>query len=426
MLDAKLRAEILKGAGVSAVSLKRGDSRELVLKSDDDIMVDESFDLRHAMILATIPDAISALFSTSSRDIHITDIPPNMSGELIEVALHERPMITAMRGYAVNILVLSVVLSLLVAAMVYWALNRVLVRPIERLSATMTRFRENPEDASRIITPSQRTDEIGNAERELSSMQTQLASLLQQKTRLAALGLAVSKISHELRNMLTSAQLMSDRLSGAKDETVQRMAPKLISSIDRAISYLNQTLTYGRAEERPPQRRRIALKPAIDEVLELHRPAAPGCRLENHTASDITVDVDRDHLNRILANLLRNATQAFDQQKSAALLPPCVFVRGFRQGSVTQIEVADNGPGIPEKARQHLFEAFQSSAKAGGTGLGLAIVRELIQAHGGTIDVTKSDETGTIFLISIPDQLIDLSLRRTAAPARSDDAQSSG
>src|SRR4029079_9562465 len=109
----------------------------------------------------------------------------------------------------------------------------------------MLRFSENPEDASRIIVPSQRRDEIGTAERELAHMQSELTQTLQQKNRLAALGLAVSKISHDLRNMLASAQLISDRLGSLPDLTVQRFAPKLIASLGRAISFCEGTLRFG-------------------------------------------------------------------------------------------------------------------------------------------------------------------------------------
>ena len=127
--------------------------------------------------------------------------------------------------YALNILWLSMVISLITAALVYFALSRLLVRPMMRITRNMVRFREDPEDPSRIIVPSGRHDEIGTAERELGQMQRQLSGALLQKTRLAQLGLAVSKINHDLRNMLANAQLISDRLTAIPDPTVQRLRP---------------------------------------------------------------------------------------------------------------------------------------------------------------------------------------------------------
>ena len=201
-------------------------------------MIDASFDLRGNGWIAPITDAFGTMFVSDRRVIGIIDKPPNMSGDIIEIALLEEPLRAAMYGYAFNILILSVILSLIVAGLVFAALNIVLVRPMQRLTRNMMTFSENPEDLSRIIRPSKRRDEIGLAEHGLHDMQTELATMLQQKSRLAALGLAVSKVSHDLRNMLSSTHLISDRLSMVEDATVQRFTPKLIASLDRAIDFL--------------------------------------------------------------------------------------------------------------------------------------------------------------------------------------------
>ena len=401
-LDEALRKEILMGAGVVAVSLKRGDTRQLMLSSNEQVEVEETFDLRPGRYYLTLVEALMTLVRTKDRVIKVTDFPPNMSGEVIDVAMHEAPLTKAMRDYALNILLLSIVLSLVVAAMIYAALNRVLVRPMQRLSHNMTLFGDMPEDQRRVITPSNRRDEIGTAERELHDMQGQLQSMLQQKSRLAALGLAVAKVSHDLRNMLTSAQLISDRLGDVRDPNVQRFAPKLITSLDRAIGFLNQTLTYGQAKERPPQRTKLLLHDVAEDVIESHRLASPLLSLENEVPRNLVIDADRDHLTRILTNLVRNAIQAFDAAPTQQSMPR-VAIWGSRQGTTTTIEVADNGPGIPAAVRNKLFEAFQTAAKPGGTGLGLAISAELVHAHGGDISVGESNSNGSVFVVSIPD-----------------------
>jgi signal transduction histidine kinase len=311
-----------------------------------------------------------------------------------------------MLKYGLNILGLSIALSLAVAAMIFAALNRVLVKPMQRLSANMMAFGSMPEDPSRIVHPSTRTDEIGIAERELKSMQTQLQGSLHQKTHLAALGLAVSKVSHDLRNMLTSAQLISDRLGDVKDPTVQRFAPKLIISLDRAILFLNQTITYGRAQELPPRREVLCLHDLVDEVLETATLlAGDAIKLSNQVTKNIEVDADREHLIRILTNLTRNAIQALDTRNEVGRE---VAISADRQDKLTLIRVADNGPGIPPTIRGKVFEAFQTSARAGGTGLGLAISAELAQAHGGSICVLETGENGTVFEVKIPDQVEEL------------------
>jgi signal transduction histidine kinase len=303
--------------------------------------------------------------------------------------------------YGLNVLGLSIIISVITAALVYFALNTLFVQPMMRITRNILRFSENPEDASRIIAPSQRHDEIGTAERELASMQGQLTQTLQQKSRLAALGLAVSKISHDLRNMLANAQLISDRLASLPDPTVQRFAPKLIASLDRAINFSESTLRFGRAEEPAPRREPMNLRLLVSEVgdgLGLPRDDVIGWAVEVDDL--LRVDADRDQLYRVLSNLCRNALQAIEQQE-----PPsgAISVTAKRNGTRVTIEVADDGPGLPPRAREFLFQAFQGSARAGGTGLGLAVAHELVTAHGGSIRLLETAR-GTTFVIEIPDR----------------------
>lgn len=411
IVDEQLRSTILKGAGVDAVSLTRGDKRQLMMRSGEGGIVEETFDLRSGMYYTTIGQAFAVMLRQNDRIVGVVDKPPAMSGDVIEISLHEWPLRDAMLRYGLNILGLSIALSLIVATMIFAALNRVLVKPMKRLSANMITFGDKPEDPSRIINPTSRQDEIGIAEHELQSMQTQLQGNLQQKTHLAALGLAVSKVSHDLRNMLTSAQLISDRLGEVRDPTVQRFAPKLISSLDRAILFLNQTITYGRAQELPPRRESLSLTSVVSEVFESAALMSKSqIALINSVQSNIKVDADHEHLIRILTNLTRNAIQALATRRAVG---DEVRIDAKRQGNVTVITISDNGPGIPLAVRGKVFEAFQTSARLGGTGLGLAISAELTQAHGGSICVLNSTEMGTVFEVTIPDRIEELHGRLT-------------
>src|SRR6202044_629805 len=184
--------------------------------------------------------------------------------EFIELVMDEGPLRKAMLRYSADILFLSLVISCISAALVYLALHYLFVRPMRRVTANMMAFRADPENGDRVIAPSARNDEIGTAERELATMQIELASMLHQKNRLASLGLAVSKINHDLRNLLASAQLFSDRLAHLPDPGVQRFAPKLMQALERAIAFCQSTLSYGRAQEPPPGRRRTALEPCVE------------------------------------------------------------------------------------------------------------------------------------------------------------------
>ena len=407
-----LRKELLSAAGVEVVALKRDQSRHLVLTSKEPLTVVARYDLRETRIFQLLFDAVTTMLAGGQRVITVVDKPPNMSGDEIELAMSEAPLFAAMVGYAVNILALSVLLSIIVAGFAFITLDRMLVVPIRRLTQSMVRFREQPEDQSRIVEPSGRNDEIGLAEQELEAMQRDLAGTLQQKSRLAALGLAVSKVSHDLRNMLATTQLISDRLSSVQDPTVQRVAPKLVSSLDRAIGFLAQTLVYGRAEEAPPRRDRFPLRALVEEVIDMVVvQASSRTVLYNDVPAEVVVDADRDQLFRVLMNLVRNATEALDAPEEPAPSPPAdgmVRITAWREGSVVMIEARDNGPGVSQRAREHLFEAFRSSARTGGTGLGLAIASELVRAHGGDIRLIAEAARGAVFHISIPDRVAEL------------------
>ncbi len=413
-----VRQELLSTAKVQYVAIKQNDMRRLVLPPETPIEVERSYDLRRDPQLSfprrlagqagLIGDALIVLFGSGGGTIRVFGHPASPMGastwsmdDFVEIVLPEAPLRAAMMTFALNILALSIIISLFAAALVYVALDRLLVRPILRLSANMERFSRAPENASLIIEPSRRTDEVGTAERELQHMQQELRSMLNQKSHLAALGLAVSKISHDLRNILATTQLLSDRLTTVKDPSVQRFAPKLIASLDRAIALCNDTLRYGRAQEAEPRRIRFELGDLVSEVgagLALPR---PDIAFQNEVEAGIEMDADRDQIYRVLNNLLRNAVQAIEQQPMGARGTIRVLAR--RESGGVICEVHDNGPGVPERARANLFRPFQGGARKGGTGLGLAIAAELAAAHGGRLELLETAR-GAAFRLVVPDR----------------------
>lgn len=411
-----LRKELLNRAGVLVLAVRTNDARQLVLMPDKPPLVEASYDLRVQQPVMAIYDAATTLYHRGNRVIGVMDKPSSMSGTLIEMALEEKPLFKAMVQYSINILTLSIFLAFILAALLFFVVNRLLVRPVKRLSGNMQAFALNPEDRSRIITPSGRVDEIGAAEQELRQMQTELSDLLSQKSRLASLGLAVSKVSHDLRNMLASAQLISDRLGMVDDPTVKKFTPKLIASLDRAIGFCQDTLKFGRAQEAPPRREVFNLRTLVDDVLD-HSTTEAGSDVVfyNEVSTDMDADADREQLFRVLMNLLRNAAEAVENKDAASIARGSggkVRVRARHEDNHCIIEVTDNGPGVPEKAREHLFEAFRGSQRQGGTGLGLAIASELIRAHGGELQLVEGPEQGTVFQIRIPDRLQEVDTGR--------------
>jgi signal transduction histidine kinase len=414
MVPDTLAKQILDSVGAHAVAMKRGTQRRLLAVGDAPPPIADDFDMRHIYAFDSIVDAFRAMLVNKKTVMRIVG-PAPMGGDYIEIILDEPPLRKAMLRYSVDLLLVSLVISGITGTLVYLALHYMFVRPMRRVTANMMAFRADPENADRIIAPSARTDEIGFAERELATMQTEIASMLHQKSRLAALGLAVSKINHDLRNLLGSAQLISDRLSSLSDPDVQRFAPKLMRALERAIAFCQSTLSYGRLQEPPPERKPMLLQPLVEEVHETlgFGPDAP-IRWISAVERGLVVEADYDQLFRILLNLARNAVQALESR--ATCCDPGrdqVRITGRREGAVVVIEVSDTGPGFSERAQEHLFEAFQGSTRTGGTGLGLAIAAELVRAHGGDIRLVEGT-IGATLRITIPDRAVELSARRGA------------
>lgn len=398
LVSKSLEMELLANAMVRGIVLKRREARIMMLMEDMPPEVDAVYDLRGATALQLIADAFETL-ARGRRILRVLGDFPDRSEGSIEVIVDEAQLQDAMIDYSTNIMKLSLVISLLTAGLVFLSLQMLLVAPMRRITASMVAFRKAPENATAMIADSSRSDEIGTAQRELRHMQDDLRAALAQRARLAALGQAVSKINHDLRNILATAQLVSDRLGDVQDPTVRQVAPRLMQSIDRAINLCSQSLSFGRADEAAPNPETVALRDlAEDAVAFAGLPSDGAIAWRNDVPSGLALMVDREQIFRVLMNLARNAIQAMAPGGNGGR----IAITAERSGTSVVIEFSDNGPGLPDQAREHLFEAFTGSARAGGTGLGLAIAKELVMAHGGDLSLLKSDGTGTVFRIELP------------------------
>lgn len=402
----KLEETLLRMTGAMALAIQNEDRRRMIFQTDGLQTPDYDVKLGDLMPYGSIVESFRTLFR-GDRVMRVIDRP--IDGEVaLEMIMSERELHDAMLEFGRNILILSLIISVTTAALVYVSLRWLFVRPMVRLTENMQSFSDNPEDSDRVIHPSPRSDEIGQAERRLRAMQKQLAKTLIQQRRLADLGLAVSKINHDLRNILASAQLFSDRLSDLPDPTVQRFAPKLFASLDRAIGYTQAVLSYSKPQEAPPERRAVDLNRLVAEVGDVLG-LGDGIRFENRIAGGFEVNADPEQLFRVIMNLCRNAMQALASD-AIAENDKCIAVTCAGQGDCVSIDVSDTGPGVPDRARQNLFKAFQGSVRPGGTGLGLAIAAELVRAHGGTIELL--DKTpGAHFRITLPASQADTAIK---------------
>lgn len=407
MLPDSLARQILQSIGARAVAIKTGKQRRLLAATDMPAAVDHDIDMRTMTVWSAIVGAFQVMLDGDNEVMRIIG-PAPQGGQFIEVVVDEAPLRHAMYRFSRNVLLLSLGFAIITAALIYLALHFLFVRPMRRMTANLVAFHQDPENPARIVIPSARQDEIGVVERELSDMQRDLVSMLHQKSRLAALGLAVSKINHDLRNLLASSQLLSDQLSSVPDPRVQRFAPKLMRSLERAIAFCQSTLSYGKAQEAAPDRRMIAIESIASEVRESAGIASDASIVWiNAIERGLVADADPDQLFRVLLNLVRNAVQAMESP-TGDISPKQIRIAGRRAGGVAIIEISDTGPGVPAKAREHLFAAFQGSSRDGGTGLGLAIAAELVRAHGGELHLVEGT-IGATFRIAIPDRPVELS-----------------
>lgn len=395
-----LARRLLAGVGARVIAVRDGDVRRVLPIDPVTEAVADTVDLRTHSIGDAIGGAWRTLTAPSDQPICV--VGQGWEGfDMVEIVLDAAPLRAAVVDFAIRLAVSSLIIATAAAGLVFFALQTLIVRPVRRLARNITAFADDPEGADRIIAPSTRSDEIGLAETALARMQRALADQLRQKRRLAELGLSVAKINHELRNLLTGAQLLGGRLEGAADPTVQRVAPRLVATLGRAIRFCEATLAYGRAAERAPRRRQFALAPIVAELTDLAALSVHGrVRVLTEVDPDLTVFADSEQIGRALGNLVRNAVQAHDFSEGDVPAPEVRIVAGHEAAGVT-ILVADNGPGLPARARAHLFEAFQGSMRSGGTGLGLAIAAELVQLNGGTLTLDPGAD-GTRFRIMLP------------------------
>ncbi len=410
MIDPALEQELLTNAGVFNVVLRRDEMRQLVLSSPIPAPIHATFDLRDPSGLTLIRDAMRRLLDPENRIIRVIGDPVQSAGLLIEVTMETGPLRSAMIDYGIRILILSAVISVITATLLFLSVRVLLVKPIKGVVAHMQNYAAAPEDARRIITPGATVTEVRDAEKALQSMQTQLTAALRQKERLAQLGGAVAKVSHDLRNILTSAQLFVDRIETSQDPLVRRMAPKLVGSIARAINLCESTLAFGRAEEPPPALGRVLLAGVVADVIDSERLAAGEHDLSfsEDIPAGMTIRADGEQLYRVLMNLVRNARQAI----VASGRPGEICLRAGEDDAAWWIYVTDTGPGLPAKAREHLFQPFQGGVTKGGSGLGIVIAADLLRGHGGQIELRRTDATGTEFALRLPKA--ELALRDAA------------
>jgi signal transduction histidine kinase len=415
MIPDDLEKELLSNAGIEAVILRRDDLKLLLQRDDMPAKVDHDVDLTTFSILMALYEGLSTLTQPHDRMLRVVGMPSMAPDFEIEILVHEHGLAEDMRNFGWRVMGLSLVISFFTAGLVYFALNRLLVRPMRTLTSDMIRFRENPQDQGSVIVPDDRDDEIGIARHELANMQHDLQAMLNQRRRLAALGTAATKISHDLRNALATSMLMTEKLAQSEDQEVRAVVPRLLSSMERAVYISEQPLSFAR--EAPPTLdiARFTLIELIEEVRDqvllqnggesLLAPesldtAKEPCKAKIHIElpPELMIEADYDQLFRAFSNLIRNPLDAGATEVTVKLAPAN---DQNKEDAFAEILIMDNGPGLPEKAIKNLFVPFAGTGRKGGTGLGLAIARELILAHEGDLRLSATGPDGATFCVQL-------------------------
>ncbi len=389
------RDALLRDSGIESIRLSDPRGTTLIQAGDPTVRPEKSFDLREETAFQSLVRGFVA--ATANRDalVEVIDNAPFKPGAVIAFVMHRAPLTQALRELDGPDAWQSVVVAITVGVVLYLALLVLLIRPMRRLTSSIAAFRADPEHGVPLdpkAVTGLRDDEISVAGRELAAMQRELRAALWRNSRLAALGTVVAKVSHDVRGVLTPVLLQADRLRRHADPAVRRAGDSLVQAVERAIDLVHRTLDFARDGPPPPLLGSIRLRSLVAEAAESLRGTTGGCELDNRIPPEQEVEADRNHLFRVLVNLMRNAAEAGARR---------VRARVREDGDVLIIELADDGPGLPEVVRANLFRPFTSGHRAGGSGLGLAIARDLMLAHGGDIGLLSTGPGGTTFRLTL-------------------------
>lgn len=403
-VDDETAEQLLRIGGVSAVAISDQGVMRQLLRAPDLPRAPDFIDLRRRNTGARLWEPIETLLSRPDRSIRVRAAPRYRTGDFIDVVAPAEPLRQELRAFLVNSLLVSLIISAAAGGLLYAGLAFLVLRPLRRVTRSIESFAADPLLPG--AEPSDRGDEIGRVERELARMQEEVRQSLRSRSRLVALGQAVARINHDLRNMLTSAQLASERLAASPDPQVAKALPRLERALGRAAALARNVLDYGKSEEPAPVIDRIAFSPAVVAAAEDAGLDPQGVRLVRDIPARLAVHADGDQLHRILVNLMRNARQAIeaDPTRKPGLRgsPGKVRVSATQEPGWVIIRLADDGPGIPLRLSGRLFEPFVSGSGSEGTGLGLTISRELAANHGGELRLVETGPGGTTFELRLP------------------------
>lgn len=319
--------------------------------------------------------------------------------------------------------VLGVGILSVLLVLVGWLLDRSVISPMKRLMADLTPIAEGRFD--RLDTRA-RSSEMASLREAFNRMLDELEARrrrLIQSEKLAALGVLVSGVAHELNNPLSnissSNQLLLEELDTADHDTLRDWARTIDSETERARRIVDALQDFGRRQE--PRMETIHLADLLERTLLLLKGhmRKTNTTVENHIPLDLTLRGDAQRLQQVFINLLRNAAESGENltlhlranacSLSGSPFPPEATVVGelgchlLNRQSMIEISIDDNGSGIPTAILPRVFEPFYTTREPGhGMGLGLYIVQEIVQEHDGCIAIASQAGHGTRVVVRLP------------------------
>ena len=399
-----LTKQFMRDTDVIMMSARRAGSTEFVLGRPPESSVLELIDLREKRRLPLFRDSFRTFFGSSEGSLRVLAASPVQGQDALELIIPKEKLKFAMWDFAKRITALSFAIAIITGLLIYLTMLFMIIRPIENLADGLAAFREDPEKRRSNVLPSSRKDEIGQLQRQFFDMKQGVRASFKQRERLATLGMAVAKINHDLRNVLASASLVSDRLATDPDERISKMGNRLTRAIDRGIKLTSEVLNFSLSGQDEPElevvRISLMVGEAAGDTLGSFGTGVRRINFNNKIPSEMIVTADKDNTYRIFHNLFRNAAQAMAKMPddNAERL---LTVEAIPSGEHMSILVQDTGPGLPAKAKDNLFKAFASASGRGSTGLGLTISQDLAREQGGDILLESTSESGTVFRVCL-------------------------
>ncbi len=289
----------------------------------------------------------------------------------------------------------------LMALLLLWFRQK-FINPLYHTVQAIHRFTDDPNNLMTMLIASDREDEIGFLQRELTRMQVMYRISLKQYQHLAALGAAVTKINHDLKGLLSTALLAGESINKSADPKTRKKIRLFVTIVERTIKLCGQLLSYVREEKKTTFITRVDLNGLLKSLSADLRISAKGeTKIRTKLQSTQPIQGDTDNLYRAFRNIGQNAIEAKAKELTIKL---------NGDGKHVHVNFVDDGPGLSIEASKSLFKAFAHSSKVGGSGLGLSISQELIKQHGGSLTLAKSGAKGTTFHCVFP---IALGVKKT-------------